>query len=101
MTLKIAGMGAAGRDGGMFFDVEDLDSDDEEEILEEFMSEHSEQVKNFYALSIDKWLRAFQRQVVIIALHDSEQVAKKKWRCTLDGKEFSTLNIMRAHFKKK
>jgi hypothetical protein len=34
----------AGRKGDMFFDVEDLDSDDEEEILEEFMMEHSEQV---------------------------------------------------------
>ena len=29
------------------------------------------------------------------------QVSTKKWRCTLDGKEFSTKNIMRAHFQKR
>ena len=29
-----------------------------------------------------------------------EKVGKKKWRCGLDGKEFSTMNIMRAHFEK-
>ena len=28
------------------------------------------------------------------------KLGKKKWRCDLDGKEFSTLNIMRAHFEK-
>ena len=28
------------------------------------------------------------------------QVGKKKWRCELDGKEFSTMNILRAHFVK-
>ena len=28
------------------------------------------------------------------------QLGKKKWRCELDGKEFSTMNIMRAHFEK-
>jgi len=27
-------------------------------------------------------------------------LGKKKWRCELDGKEFSTMNIMRAHFEK-
>eukprot|EP00802_Teleaulax_amphioxeia_P031307 Tamp_34458.p1 GENE.Tamp_34458~~Tamp_34458.p1 ORF type:complete len:190 (-),score=55.38 Tamp_34458:32-574(-) len=51
-------------------DPDDLGSDEEEEILQEFMMAHS------------------------------EQVGKKKWRCELCEKEFSTVNIMRVHFEK-
>jgi hypothetical protein len=28
------------------------------------------------------------------------QIGKKRYRCCVDGKEFSTVNIMRAHFEK-
>ncbi|EKX50642.1 hypothetical protein GUITHDRAFT_151209 [Guillardia theta CCMP2712] len=50
--------------------MENLGSDEEEEILEEFMDAHS------------------------------EQIGPKKFVCTLDGKQFSTRNILRAHFEK-
>jgi hypothetical protein len=32
--------------------------------------------------------------------HTLAQVGKKKWRCELCEKEFSTVNIMRVHFEK-
>jgi hypothetical protein len=77
----------------MFFDAADLDSEDEEEIMEEFMMAHSEQVLIFCMQSCAAFAPIPNPKL--------RQVAKKKWRCTLDGREFSTLNIMRAHFQKR
>jgi hypothetical protein len=55
------------------------------------------------------WQLILSRSSKIILIQDilghlcfhHAQVSTKKWRCTLDGKEFSTKNIMRVHFQKR